>query len=546
MPIQLPPPYEFVRPLGDGTFGQVFLVRNGSSQYALKRYRHAMTSADLPEKMQREFDVTRGFRHRNLVRSHEIGTYEADGERFAFIVMEFVDGTPLNKLTLPLEPSTALDIIIDVAEGLAEASKQGVVHRDIKPGNILLDRDGKAVVVDFGMARLLDGDWAETTIQNPGSLSYCSPHSYYNASEANEGDDIFSLGCVLYYLLTGQHAFWIDPNKGSIGKLREQVDKNEYQALSQVVPTEYQALVKRMISGNKVEHTQFASWSEFMDDVVQFFPLSRRQPYALFPQGLANLRLSEFQTLIHRIYALANGERRPEDVMLRLLSSAGQLGALISKGLATHSDGVRGELTSFFCWLLALADATGIDLETAVWTKYPCACPYCSKVHDTQAAVDACKPETRVFRPSVLILTADRNKDRRPQTLLQWELLFREIFPLTFVADEAKLVQKLLEEVGEVGAGLTRPHDRLITLRRDYADPLAFELADVFAWISVCSRLLALGDHESPLASEMAKEYRSETCRRCHRAPCMCDPEQTTRGRLIETRRAPRAIAVAP
>ena len=148
--------------------------------------------------------------HPNIVAIYDVGT--EDGT--SYIVTELIDGQPLRGGALGLRKS--LDCAVQIANGLAAAHAAGIVHRDLKPDNILLTRDGRIKILDFGLARLNASRTAaaatETlTIQTEpgvvmGTVGYMSPEQV-RGKEADHRSDIFSFGVILYELLSGRRAF---------------------------------------------------------------------------------------------------------------------------------------------------------------------------------------------------------------------------------------------------------------------------------------------------------------------------------------------------
>mgnify|MGYP003336183470 CR=1 FL=1 len=128
--------------------------------------------------------------------------------------MEWIDGLPLNRWLdgnrLP-ETETLIDIGCQLARGLAAAHDGGVIHRDIKPANLLLSENGQVKILDLGLALLAAEDEESLTVMHNervmGTADYLSPEQAVNSHEVDHRTDIYSLGCTLYFLLTGQPPF---------------------------------------------------------------------------------------------------------------------------------------------------------------------------------------------------------------------------------------------------------------------------------------------------------------------------------------------------
>ncbi len=196
-------------PLGQGGMGEVWLAEQRSLRrpVAIKRINAAWAEdAEFVARFEREAQVVASIANPHVVTVHDYGIFTDDeGGSHCLLVMEYIDGgrslgTVIDR---PVDWVAAAALIVQVADGLAAAAAQGVVHRDIKPDNILITRDGLAKIVDFGLAR---GDSLRPiTVAGKtfGSMRYIAPEQI-NGGAVDQRADIYALGGTWYHLVTGQ------------------------------------------------------------------------------------------------------------------------------------------------------------------------------------------------------------------------------------------------------------------------------------------------------------------------------------------------------
>ncbi len=201
------PSYELQECLGRGGMGAVFSAHQSrlDRQVAIKVLLPPPQPIDgWEERFLREAKALAKLTHPGIVAVHDFDQQEG----LAWIVMEFVDGSNLRELMegSKLDPSEALAIVPQICAALQYAHDRGIVHRDIKPENILIDETGAVKIADFGLAKLMDTETlARLTAsdQAMGTLRYMAPEQLSNPTKVDHRADIFSLGVVLYEMLTG-------------------------------------------------------------------------------------------------------------------------------------------------------------------------------------------------------------------------------------------------------------------------------------------------------------------------------------------------------
>jgi serine/threonine protein kinase len=193
--------YKIVEPIGKGGMGVVYKAEDIKLKrtVAVKFLPSELSEdSEAGERFLREAQAAAALSHSHICTIHEIN----DEERQPFIVMEYVEGQSLKQKIKqgPLEQAEALDIAIQVAEGLEEAHKKGIIHRDIKPGNIMVTAKGQAKVMDFGLAKVLGESLITKEARTMGTVAYMSPEQA-KGKILDSKTDIWSLGVVLYEML---------------------------------------------------------------------------------------------------------------------------------------------------------------------------------------------------------------------------------------------------------------------------------------------------------------------------------------------------------
>lgn len=212
-------PYRILRTLGEGGMGSVYLAEQDAPRrlVALKVIRAGLSTPEVRRRFQLESEALGRLQHPGIARIYSAGTTDAASGSQPYFAMEYVAGKPLLEYLagLPVTGSTGsddrlrLDLFVKICDAVAHAHEQGIIHRDLKPNNILVDADGQPKIVDFGVARLTDGDISATRQtdmgQLIGTLASMSPEQALgDPAELDTRSDVYALGVILYQVLAGR------------------------------------------------------------------------------------------------------------------------------------------------------------------------------------------------------------------------------------------------------------------------------------------------------------------------------------------------------
>jgi serine/threonine protein kinase len=294
--------------LGEGGFAQVYLAYDPAldRQVAIKVPHRGSQRADF---LRREALVAAKLKHPGIVQIYEIGPSDSPasgaGDDTVYVVMQYIEGTNLGKKLEAgkISLDAAIDLLLDVAEALAFAHAQGVLHRDLKPQNILLDVNDRPYVADFGLA-IRQETLAAHIGEGCGTPAYMSPEQSEGRS-LTPASDIWSLGVIFYELLVGQRPFGSHPLEvlARLGKS----DPTPPRQLDSAVPAALEQLCLKCLARNPADRYQSAR--ELIADLRQWKTsrtvgpsedeLQKAEQY--YKQAFASIDSGELMTAINRL-----------------------------------------------------------------------------------------------------------------------------------------------------------------------------------------------------------------------------------------------------
>lgn len=255
--------YKLLRHISSGGMSRVFLAEHVGLQRQVALKILPTQWVDDPSYLARFHQEARAIAaldHPNIVRAYDVG----QEEKVHYMAIEYIDGQDLRRYVAdqgPLTPEQAADYTRQAAEGLAHAHSRGMIHRDVKPSNLLLDSGGVVRILDLGMARLIHLERSITLEHNErvlGTADYLSPEQAINSHEVDRRTDIYSLGCTLYYLLAGHVPF----PKGTLAQrlMKHQAEEPEpIEAQRDDVPPELLRIQRAMVAKHPDDRLQTAA-----------------------------------------------------------------------------------------------------------------------------------------------------------------------------------------------------------------------------------------------------------------------------------------------
>ena len=245
--------YKILGHIGTGGMSSVYLVEHMQmhQRRAIKVLpRKRVADKTYLERFYIEARASASLEHPNIVRAFDVD-HDKESDTH-YLIMEYVDGRDVGKIVEedgPIKPHDAASFIAQAADALQAAHDQGVVHRDVKPGNLLVDKNNDVKILDLGLALFKKDEYSLTLEYNEkilGTADYLAPEQAMNSHEVDHRADIYGLGCTLFFMLTGQPPF----NEGSLAQrisMHQNKDPNPVSKYRDDCPVELQQILERMM-----------------------------------------------------------------------------------------------------------------------------------------------------------------------------------------------------------------------------------------------------------------------------------------------------------
>ncbi|HMJ11074.1 MAG TPA: protein kinase [Polyangiaceae bacterium] len=274
--------FRIERPLARGGMGAVFRARDVSLDrtVAIKLLLDELSdSVELHERFAREARAQAKLNSPHVVQIYYVGrTLGPQGKPVSFLAMEYVEGGTLEEYLVRRErvaPEQARQLMLQVTRGLSDAEREGIIHRDIKPGNLLIDRNGTVKIADFGVAKVLREADTSITVEGAviGSPLYMAPEQAL-AENLDQRADMYALGATFYHLLTGRPPFQGNSTVAVISQ-RLTTDPVAMHELAPNVPKKLADVITRLM--HKDPAGRYESYRELTDALVAAMPASEQR-----------------------------------------------------------------------------------------------------------------------------------------------------------------------------------------------------------------------------------------------------------------------------
>lgn len=212
--------------LGKGSFGSVYKAEKDGKFFAIKIFRSELLQTEYKNRLDREIKSIQKISHPNVVKLYNFGSFKDNEFEYFYIVMDLVEGKSLNEYVGNIEEKKCIKIIESILDTMDSIHSQGIIHRDIKPANVIINSKGTPIILDFGLAKLIDYSSITQTGERVGTFYYMSPEQVTDSKNIDNRSDYFSIGIIFYQLLTGSLPYDAANLPALIDQIKNQYPKN--------------------------------------------------------------------------------------------------------------------------------------------------------------------------------------------------------------------------------------------------------------------------------------------------------------------------------
>ena len=284
--------YRVLRLVGEGGMGSVYEAEQDHPRriVALKIIKPGLASSEMLRRFEREWQALGRLQHPGIAQIYEAGTADTGSGPQPYFAMEFIVGRTLTQYAAERELDTRrrLELVTRMCDAVQHAHERGLIHRDLKPGNILVDAAGQPKILDFGVARLTDSD-AHATRQTDvgqlvGTLAYMSPEQVLaDPLELDTRSDVYALGVILYELLAGRLPYTIGARLHEAVQAIREEDPARLSSISRTYRGDIETIAAKALEKDKAR--RYASAGALADDIRRYLadqPISARSPSATY------------------------------------------------------------------------------------------------------------------------------------------------------------------------------------------------------------------------------------------------------------------------
>src|SRR5262245_54871449 len=280
--------YTITRLIGEGGMGAVYEAEQEQPRrtVALKVIKPGMASPELLRRFAQESQALARLQHPGIAQIYEAGTADAGYGPQPYFAMEYIQGEGLRDYAESHHLSTRqrLEIVVKVCDAVHHAHQRSLIHRDLKPGNILVDAHGQPKILDFGVARVTDSD-AQATMQTDvgqlvGTLAYMSPEQVLaDPLELDTRSDVYALGVILYELLAGRLPYEISKKLHEVLHTIREEDPSKLSSINRTFRGDIETIVAKALEKDKAR--RYSSAAELAADITRYLkdePIVARPP----------------------------------------------------------------------------------------------------------------------------------------------------------------------------------------------------------------------------------------------------------------------------